>query len=910
MALHTALKTKMAAEFVHNFCGLKVHISLSPSSNEMTTSLLSGFRLSEDRIEVDVTNFSGTIVLSRNDADTTNSTIDQPLLMQREKCVTFEEHGIVVDAIPEEATCQQQQLHQEENGAGKFGPALLSTTINTDDDNIATTIENIGSKTKNQSPNLQTSYIRCGSVFASSASDWVAASDVLRFHEECAYTTYLNINTLCAMLKANPKLASIPDDDGNYPVHIFASNESIVHTVAESNSNQQVEEFISELYSAFPLPFYGDVHDMPFAGIILEWIGRYQQQCTIESEDRSILNAKEVAKELTMRLREASSLSVEEDIKSLKLISSKVSVTPQLVHSIKMLSVIIDNIVQSAYEASRGDVDIIFGNKGREDIIGNIASIPYLLRTILLIDDKDDRYELLHSSLIQHVLLNPESVGQWVITMICGNSNARKSFVVYLKLVSSMSLSKTLGIEKRWSPSSLGFFHREQIHLFERMGKVEMFVPCMVCLGEDLLLEAAPTKAVVYQIDKILGDPLAVSMIYNDTILHVILMISYRAILVLVYSPLIPTPSKDYGEYFFLGMTILSYFTVRDISTLIATAVSSKYVLRGYFTHIHNFVNWACIGTLIPLLVLLYQNNEFYGPNFMGIAAALLWLKLLGHIRGMNENVATLLYTVLRINRKIVPFLFILVFLLFMFGDVIEIISKFSGRCESGIDADDDSNFCSANSVDHYILMYSFLITGIEFPVLYNASTFVRFLLISFTYVGIIVLINVLIAIVTDCYSESRQLSHTLFERSRLELAARHAARTRFLHPPRSSSTGRIHFCIRSIIKGMLIASFVSVEIILFHAIAAGFDLSGEGVLGMHLTIFLIICTVALNISLTVLGLLLFSGAIEKYTNVGSSPWVIRLKERNSCIFLTKICLFPLKVCLSIVGLGIKEYDE
>lgn len=58
------------------------------------------------------------------------------------------------------------------------------------------------------------------------------------------------------------------------------------------------------------------------------------------------------------------------------------------------------------------------------------------------------------------------------------------------------------------------------------------------------------------------------------------------------------------------------------------------------------------------------------------------------------------------------PFLFILVFVLVMFSDMIEIVTKATGGCEPADDtfSDDDPNFCEMGSIDNYMLMYTYLV--------------------------------------------------------------------------------------------------------------------------------------------------------------------------------------------------------
>jgi len=873
--------------FVHEIFGVKIKISLISSSQDSSASV-SCVRLVDDRVEMDVSKFSGAIVISRIE-DSNAEDCSHP----RRVIGEWNEDGeIVVDAIPEDQVKIDSSLMRK-NAFHYFVDSTFE--------------DNKVMRSKADRGNFKKGCVKCGSVFEKTSKEWIEGDDKFKFHEGCA-SSNLNIGLLRQMLReSDNKLASVPDDEGNFPVQIFASNPSVASIAVEGY--QEVEDFFSDLHSSFPSPFHGEVHEIPFVAVILEWIGEYHQQFMDGIENREMLSAIDAAKETTTRLYHASSQSAEKDIRSFSL-SQRVVVTSKFMNAIKLLSRIVEDIVRSALDEYYGDAEKVLNTKPLDEIVGKIASVPYLLRTIIVIDDdfRDEKNEIIDSSLLKHILLSTRSVGQWVITMMCGNSFARKNFVAYLKLVSSISLERLLGVEKRWSASSQKWFCSHRTALFEKMSSIKMFLSCATRMGDDLLLEAASTEVVVYQIDKVLGEPLAIGMILNDAILHFILMISYRAVLKTVNSPFITDPPAEYQELWILGILILTFFIVRDSSTLIATIQSSKYALFGHVKHLWNWIIVACILMTFSIFVKLINEPDFYAPNYMAITSGFLWLKALYHIKGMNEHVATLMYTVSQIFRKMLPFLFILVFVLVMFSDMIEIVTKATGGCEPADDtfSDDDPNFCEMGSIDNYMLMYTYLLTGIDFSLLHNSSPFVRLLLLSFTFLGIIILTNVLIAVVTDCYGDAGKCSRALFQRSRLQIAARHDTRNQFFHPP-TFTTARDHFIMRSFIKFLLFSSLVVINYFLVISIDTLNELVRRGVVEMFLQIDLIACAILFDTSLIGTGIHFFSASLGKHTKVGSLSCVIRFKRNKAFIIFTKICLLPLDFYLSMIGLKKNE---
>jgi len=44
-------------------------------------------------------------------------------------------------------------------------------------------------------------------------------------------------------------------------------------------------------------------------------------------------------------------------------------------------------------------------------VVVNVASIPFIVKTILLIEDNDTRHRVMDTSLFKRIILNPRSVG-------------------------------------------------------------------------------------------------------------------------------------------------------------------------------------------------------------------------------------------------------------------------------------------------------------------------------------------------------------------------------------------------------------------------------------------------------------------------------------------------------------------
>lgn len=129
-----------------------------------------------------------------------------------------------------------------------------------------------------------------------------------------------------------------------------------------------------------------------------------------------------------------------------------------------------------------------------------------------------------------------------------------------------------------------------------------------------------------------------------------------------------------------------------------------------------------------------------------------------------------------------------------MFADMIHIITSNSDEgiyCDIDFDAEQTGtreDFCSRNLLHSYLRMYAVLVGDFEVDD-YRTTPFIAVLFILFTLLGVIILLNVLIAIVGDSYEKSRVRSAYLFGRARVGFAAEHAALESFLMQPKN----RVH---------------------------------------------------------------------------------------------------------------------
>ena len=267
--------------FSLSFGGVQVRLSTSNdtdtnikgvrlSSSNDNTNYIKGVRHNDGNIELDVSNFTGTIVLSAADAPST-----QPSTSTDNENEVLSRDMQVVEGVPEELSCSLSSVLQ------KFSsPSNNNTTPTISTNN--NTVDGIQSQSSFLTANSHTSQIEPSTYIPHHNNlpellsqqnsqltfeidnedgdeekkmqyvqdDELQSSGLVRFinkpqvipdlrpeadltlHEMCA-SDDIEIDDLRDILRAKPELASVQDKFGDYAAHIFANNDSFIYTSSD-----------------------------------------------------------------------------------------------------------------------------------------------------------------------------------------------------------------------------------------------------------------------------------------------------------------------------------------------------------------------------------------------------------------------------------------------------------------------------------------------------------------------------------------------------------------------------------------------------------------------------------------------------------------------------------------------------
>ena len=259
--------------FSLSFAGVKVSITSSSSSNNDNFCIKSVRHCEDGHIEADVCNFSGTIIISA--ADESKSSASSSSTEENEQQITSTSRDMtIVNAIPEEisssSSCQvikwlgsnangtatSDANSNNSNGYGRQSSSLtanshtstdplayvpqqlfahenseqLTVDIDSEDDDDD---EEKKMQTPEQPPQSSSNGGRVSFDLANTQviqQQQMKLTNVdLTLHKACA-SDEIEIDELRMILRMKPELASIQDEYGDYPAHIFATNDSFIYT--------------------------------------------------------------------------------------------------------------------------------------------------------------------------------------------------------------------------------------------------------------------------------------------------------------------------------------------------------------------------------------------------------------------------------------------------------------------------------------------------------------------------------------------------------------------------------------------------------------------------------------------------------------------------------------------------------
>lgn len=214
---------------------------------------------------------------------------------------------------------------------------------------------------------------------------------------------------------------------------------------------------------------------------------------------------------------------------------------------------------------------------------------------------------------------------------------------------------------------------------------------------------------------------------------------------------------------------------MREIGKLFSLLSIAKRA-RRYFLSFWNLIDF--LATFLALVSTVAMRWHFALDNrglddfgmlrkLLAITTGFLWLRVLSLLKAINMQLATFVLAIIQITKDILWFCVILVTLVVSFAQMFFTILAPSS-C-----ATDTTDDMQCKESDYLLRVYTILLGDFGHFDLDNfQSGFPVFLLVLFSFLVTVVLLNVLIAIASDSYEKCLIRSQHLFGRARIMLVA------------------------------------------------------------------------------------------------------------------------------------------
>uniref|UniRef100_A0A7S3L3W8 Ion transport domain-containing protein n=1 Tax=Amphora coffeiformis TaxID=265554 RepID=A0A7S3L3W8_9STRA len=655
-----------------------------------------------------------------------------------------------------------------------------------------------------------------------------------QLHKMCAESN-VTLEQLQKALGDHPEAVSIEDARGRLPLHILGDND---YLVATKPGRQTASAFCVILMRAYPLSLTTrDNHRrMPFVAMIEDWVQyvydqyRRKQANTVETnnvmERIALIKTKtELHKKRRKRKRSLARYKARnahtdhsdssrdesvrfdmqnkrEEIHAFSETShpDEVDLWDEVLWCFEMLSVAMDELAGKnggLFKARRKSLmhHSVKDTTSRTKLATHLCEqIPALIKTILLVDEDapQTRKRLLKMPIFRRCLLCEESVGPWLLNMLRSRSPVATTRAVdYLELVSGVDVADYIGAYRTPLPSDQETFKSMRTRVFDEINDLEGLVASLEVLENEEAERAAATAVVMNIFDKNLRRPFVLGLVLIDFVLHITLMLAFKRD--------VSYQGEDREDAIGSVPTqvvifIASHYFIRKWCEALSLLKLSPQVFKSYFSNIWTFFDFVSIILVLVAVSWNDKNPDVYRQGLNAFVLGLLWIKVLGFLKVVNKEMSTFILSLIQILRDLRHFMIVMAVVIFMFGDMMHIAlsTKDDGRYCTENEGDlsgPEEDFCSLQNMDSYLRVYSLLLGDFELDD-YKENNGIVVLFVIFTMMGVIILLNVLIAVVSNSYERAKVRSISLFGRARVTFVAQNEALESFLRPGSDPTAG------------------------------------------------------------------------------------------------------------------------
>ncbi|KAL7568622.1 hypothetical protein ACA910_022723 [Epithemia clementina (nom. ined.)] len=598
-------------------------------------------------------------------------------------------------------------------------------------------------------------------------------------HELCA-RSWVSLEELWTCYNKSPEAIRIQDSRGRYPLHILSNNETLLS--ASPSGQQTATVFASHLMNEYPAAMTTMDKEgfLPFFYILSDWILWAHDQHKLK-EDYTARSDLDEEKSFCYPGSSAR-----------RVLFPRVEIWEEAEWCFAMLSTELDILGRNAalptYQASLLRAAYKTSGTKRDDrtilVEKLVDKLPRLLPTLLLVEDDgvDSRSRALEMAVFRRMLLCPKVVGRWLIHMLNYGGVPAQRAVDFLWKVSHTTIDDYTGGVGSALRSDWRNFETSRQKVFDEISDLKGVIATLVTLKSKEMERAASTPVIWHAMGNKLSRPFVLGLVLIDLVLHITLMATFRD-----EAGVKPSLPETHHQRVLVGVSVIyiicTHYLLRMISESWAMWAVSTGAFRGYMLDMWNIFGFNAI-ILTAITTLLNGNDSKSRNGLNAFVIGLLWIKVLAFLKVVNKDMATFILALSQILFDIRFFLLVLAVCVFMFGDMFHLAVSEKGNgtfCENNPEYGAMEDFC-ASSWESYLRVYAILVGDIQLDDLTQTpGTVILFVL--FTLFGVIILLNVLIAIISDSYEKATLRGQILFGRARVMFVAQNEALENFLKP-------------------------------------------------------------------------------------------------------------------------------
>jgi len=474
-------------------------------------------------------------------------------------------------------------------------------------------------------------------------------------------------------------------------------------------------------------------------------------------------------------------------------------------------------------------------------------------------------------------------------------------------MISNIHVSNIFDLRLKPSYIDEQNFNELRENMILHISRLDGLLSALQKLPSNELSRACSTLAIQRVLEILVNEDMLISIIFFNLIMHILLLVSLHVYTLLSYET--DGMDSDATSSFSLiaALTgviiwICVYFFVVEIILSSCMAASWK----QFITQHMDFWKLIEVGSIVSTVTIVIISDLNYQPVWWVIVfiKALVWLKLLAFMRNINMKLATFISAAFEIALSLRWFCTVFIIVCMVFADLMHASFRHNDLCidvDTTTDYSTLGDYCSTSSFRWFLRIYALILGHVHLDE-YRENIGISVLWIVNTYVGVIILLNVLIAIVTGSYEEAFFKRSRLFGKIRVPLLAKYAfvkKKLRLFH--------HLHLKWQKLSFAVIFLVMVLFEvclILLIYSILVLMSESSAGQLNVYGYIMLVTIATACGI---ISNIIIVSGSIDLYHFYSGDTIEIIQKFQNVHHYLRDATR---KVVYKILGININTRDR